>query len=577
MDPSPAISRQRLYSAIFHGVWIVLAFVALWQRLSLPLEPQADPDTWGFLNPELQSLLGHGFQHTQGRNFLYPSFIGALLDIFKDFRAITVAHRLLGVGTGVLLLGSWVQVRRCFSNPRIPQWVFDLAGLLTMAIYLFAPEPQQFEYFIRPDVVCPFFASLALYSVVRFLGGKNAKPDSRRPLVFGALAIFLALVIPALKPSYWLTSVIVTIPIWFGVFDRRETLVRRLLLVAIPSAAAILLVWMPERHFAATDLWSKTWLPQSLFSIHAVIIREQMAEDVAHPDPVVPYSHEKLASTLALLDRGIAEAKEKSPRHFDSLGYDPDYLLYHQSFFRDVAEAESRNWDVIVRFYKFYYLRAWRKRPGPMLHKVATQLGLFYNFDSCPAYCDKKFHLQGTYDCSLSALSDRSLQKTLKQWPPAVRWLDHQAALAKSEAVDWRNKPCTNKTLLRMNKMLRFVIDWLGCSYLPAHLAFLLALPWVIFHKRRRADFGLAAAALAVGYAFNLGNNLGIAIMHTLQEPRYNHIQFCTTLWTEMLTIVFLIELALDVILARRGKFEAPARNEHSDPPLVLEKSAVDL
>ena len=535
MDRSPPDSRRRLYRILFHGAWIAILLAAACLRFSLPLTPLADNDTWGYLNPGVQSLLGRGFQHTNNRNFLYPGLIFGLLASFRDFRAITVLQHTLGLGTGVLLLAAWRQVRRCFSTPRLPQWASDLAGLFTMGVYLFATEPIHFEFYIRPDVICPFFATLALYSIVRFMAAKKLEPGSGKPLYFGALTILLALFIPSLKPSYWLTSVFLTIPIWLALFDSREPLSRRALVVILPASVAVLLIWLPERHFAAADNSSETFLPESLFSIHALIIRDQLADDVAHPDASNPYSQEKLLSTLESLDAGIAASKAESPHHFESLGYDADYLLYHQPFFGNMAKSEGYNWAVVLPFYKYYYRRTWFKRPLPMLRKVATQLGLFYSLE-CPAYCDKHFDLRRSYSRSLLALNDAALQRRLNRLPSAVDWLGQQALLRDASPM------------IAMNKNLRRVINALGNAYVPALLCFLATVPLVIFNKARRAKFGTACAIIAIGFAFNLGNNLGIAVLHTLEVSRYTYVQFATTIWTEMLTFVFLIEVALDAI-----------------------------
>src|SRR5437879_8729938 len=58
--------------------WATVAFIfawAVWQRFKLPLDPIADPDTWGYLSPALRKLTGAEFGHSQGRNFLYPGFL----------------------------------------------------------------------------------------------------------------------------------------------------------------------------------------------------------------------------------------------------------------------------------------------------------------------------------------------------------------------------------------------------------------------------------------------------------------------------------------------------------------------
>src|SRR5438270_114919 len=51
--------------------WALIAFVfagAIWQRFRLPLDPIADPDTWGYLSPALRKLTGAEFGHTNVRN-----------------------------------------------------------------------------------------------------------------------------------------------------------------------------------------------------------------------------------------------------------------------------------------------------------------------------------------------------------------------------------------------------------------------------------------------------------------------------------------------------------------------------
>src|SRR5205823_4279547 len=63
--------------------WTVIALLfagAVWQRFKLPLDPIADPDTWGYLSPALRKLTGAEFGHTNGRNFVYPGF----LSLFSD-------------------------------------------------------------------------------------------------------------------------------------------------------------------------------------------------------------------------------------------------------------------------------------------------------------------------------------------------------------------------------------------------------------------------------------------------------------------------------------------------------------
>src|SRR5438128_8829530 len=94
--------------------WTALAFIftwAVWQRFALPLDPIADPDTWGYLSPALRKLTGAEFGHTQGRNFVYPAFLYLVLSLFADFRAITFVQHLLGLMAGAFFLLTWQRLR----------------------------------------------------------------------------------------------------------------------------------------------------------------------------------------------------------------------------------------------------------------------------------------------------------------------------------------------------------------------------------------------------------------------------------------------------------------------------------
>ncbi|MEI8109060.1 MAG: hypothetical protein WCI46_14700, partial [Verrucomicrobiota bacterium] len=300
---------SRRHLVVFHATWILLLLGAAWGRFSLPLTPDLDPDFRGFLLPAVKALTGHPFEHYEGRAILYPSLAYALLGVFRDFRAITIFHHGLGLATGLLLLATWCAARRALSPARIPLWLHDSAGLAMFTLFLFSPKPIQFEFLIRPDVICPFFAALSLFLIGRFLLAWQVERNSRAIFGFAVAAVFVSFILPILKPSFWLSAIFTTIPVGCALFDRREKPPRRLLMVALPLTAVGLLLILPERLSSRHDIRNATFLPESIFSIHAQIIRDQLAADLAVPDPTVPYPPEKLRTTLALLDAGIASAK----------------------------------------------------------------------------------------------------------------------------------------------------------------------------------------------------------------------------------------------------------------------------
>jgi hypothetical protein len=107
---------------------------AAWQRFSRPLDPIADPDTWGYLSPALRKLTGAEFGHTNGRNFLYPGFLYLVLAAFGDFRAIGVVQHLLGLAAGGIFLVTWRRVRVFVPNSLLNPATYYLIGLIGAAI-----------------------------------------------------------------------------------------------------------------------------------------------------------------------------------------------------------------------------------------------------------------------------------------------------------------------------------------------------------------------------------------------------------------------------------------------------------
>src|SRR5438270_13998842 len=114
-----SISQIPAWRFCFWGAVAALFALAVWQRFALPLDPVADPDTWGYVGPALQKLVGAGFVHTDGRNFVYPAFLFVVLRIFGSCRAIVITQHLLVRAAGGLLLLTWLPARVFVPRSRL--------------------------------------------------------------------------------------------------------------------------------------------------------------------------------------------------------------------------------------------------------------------------------------------------------------------------------------------------------------------------------------------------------------------------------------------------------------------------
>src|ERR1700682_1393618 len=139
--PARRIQISRL---IYRVALLSLFALAAWLRFSLPVDPVADADTWGYLRPALSKLIGAGFIHG-GRNFVYPGFLFLLLRVAGDFRVITITQHLLGLIAGGVLLLTWRRLQVFVPSSRVARLLHGWLGLMGAAFFLAAGEPIRAE------------------------------------------------------------------------------------------------------------------------------------------------------------------------------------------------------------------------------------------------------------------------------------------------------------------------------------------------------------------------------------------------------------------------------------------------
>lgn len=542
--PRPARPTRR-YALVFHGCWLFIILWAAWERFSLPTAPLADKDAWGYLGPALTKLSGGAFAKIEGRGFLYPGFLYLVIGAFRQMSAVTLIQHVLGLVTGLLLLNVWLISRRFLFRPIIPSIVHDFAGLGLMALYLLSSQSMVEEHFLRAESLLPFFTALCYFLIVRFLLAKHVDHQPERTLVYGAAAIMAAFVLPLLKPSYTLSSILVTLPVWWHLFDRRTAWKLRLGMVAGPVLLAWLLLWSPEKEFSKDSPREDIWLPASLFVIHAPQIRDQMARDVDRDEAASPCTRDQLRAILQLLDTEIELSRPRVHHTFASLGFHPDYLLYKDSFCQKLKSILPERADQAA-FYRNYFRRTWLHSPGAMLRKFFTQLWLFYGL-KCPVYDDLVTNFASTYRDTFKTLSHPDhCYHIVSQVPAAVQYVSSLAMLAKNDLA------------APQPRLVEFLLVMLSRMYLPGLIAALAAFVLFAAKKDFRHGCGRLTTIVAVGYAWNLGNAVAIALFHTLGVGRYSHVQLATTMLTQFLSLAFVIEVFGAVLRPRAIKSRSP-------------------
>jgi hypothetical protein len=516
---------------IYLTLALLLMCAAAFFRWRIPQEPLIDPDVGGYLDPALLALTDHGFQHLEGRSFVYPGFVYLILGTFRDFRAISIVQHLMGLAAGGILLACWNLSLTFIKKPVTPTIIGHLLGLLVAALFLFNTSVIRLEHLIRPEAIFPVFAALSMLFNIQFIRYRFLQRENRAALLFGSLTLFNAGLLFYLKPSFYLGTVSATAPVWISLLDAKEQLSTKLLLIGIAAISIAALLFLPEQALKRTDPDSKTFLPTTLFMIHANIIRDQMVLDV-ETKAKTPYASEFLDKTSDLLNQEI-EASKRTGR-YTSLGFDPDYLMYKDSFDRKFSDSfglqgsdRSR-----VRFYYYYFFRAWTHRPMRMLQKVLQQMGILYNNlrKASPYKLESHTQLSAAYldNCGIF---DTKMSFSKIEYEPLKEFISRSTQLTntsyqitQTRAVSWINS---------------FLARTFTLSIL---LAVVLAV--IISMKTDlRTNYGRFLATILLFYTYSFANTLGIAIVHTLEITRYltNQLSYC--LLPQCLTLFLSIEV----------------------------------
>src|ERR1044071_2045200 len=523
--------RLQIFAVVYWATVTGLFAFAAWKRFSLPLDPIADPDTWGYLSPALFKLIGGEFIHVSGRNFVYPGFLLVVLRMFGDFRAVVIVQHLLGLAGGGLILLTWRRVRTFVATSRLVDCIHLGLGLVLGAVVLLAGDTLRAEMEIRPEAICGFLLALSFYCLVEFLARTLVL---RKTAIAGGIGSGIsAILLASTKPSFVFLALVPLLPI--GIFLVTRNPPRQKVGLALGILAAAIMIVLPEYFLSRKDQMNRLFLPTTLFVIHADLIRDQMRDDVAK-QAILPYRNDWLDRIQNQLAAEIAKAAPVEGWRFPSLGFSPDVLMYGTNSIAAQLTAEfNDDIETLPSFYRFYYWRTWQQRPLEMAKKIARQVALFYRAPSPVFDRRKNIPLTDVYKVSAASFDSDSYREHLNTYPPARRWLPRTAYLAEAA------RP------IEQGRVIRLPIVFLSCVYLP-----LLGVTLVSVVACLRSDFrkrvGLLAVLTLLVFAYNGAACLEVAIIATFDGPRYSTVQFCCTVLAEFLALRLLLEVWLQII-----------------------------
>ena len=505
-------------------------------RFRLPPIPFGDPDTWGYLFPALSALTKGVFAHTYGRTFVYPFWIYGILAVFGRFSAICVAQHLLGLLSGALLLASWGRLGRFLPDSTLVRRMRVILGPVALGIFLLSKGSLLMEHSIRPEAVFPFFVILCIWLALRFQECVEAGAFTAA-FAWGSALVYDAALVYFVKPNWGFGFLFAIAPVVASLIYARGQIAFKVGVTLLPAVLVFVTLYAPEERLVRLyDPRSDCFLPSLLLSVHADIIRDEMARDAeradiirdevaTHAEPGGGGRRLLLLKMIGLIDDEVRNARGK----YTAMDINPDVFLYHKDSVCALAgEFFGKDKEAYKEFCFSYYEKAWIHQPGRMVRKVLRQLMQFYSWRN------QTYDASSRADLPFGKLAERTYP-SLKDEVPLDSYQKYRRATLELEQsrAEWKQA-----------YPVSLVNTILYAAYPPIFVASIILALIAISRRAPAAPFQrllpLALCALYL-HSYNFGNCLTIAVVHTMQVGRYVKNQLIFLVFSECCALLFIV------------------------------------
>ena len=412
---------------------------------------------------------------------------------------------------------SWNTLCRLLLGRPASFWL-RLAGLLPVAAYLNSNVSLQYEHSLRPESIFPFFAMLSLFGNLELIRRRWFDPAPQR-VDYSYVAVFLVpLMIYRLKPSFGFGVVFAMLPGMItllspGIKWGEKAAIAFLAVVGIAS------LLISETALKQGDPFTKTFLPDTVFNLHADMVLDQLNRDLAE-HAHTPYPEEFMRAVRDRLAHLLEVSRRPKNNPYPSLGFSPDYLMFIDNVFTPLYPPKQHGGEQRAEFEMYYFQRTVLHQPGRMLAKVWRQMRLFYRFGviTKPSTLGLTEQAKDFYQRNVDFLNTpirSAVSGKLESCAPGRALKSESVRLA---GVD---QPIGGRPLSGAIQAV------LGFLYLPGLLASLGLGTYSIWKRQ----FVMPTMLVALVYSYNFGNNLTIAIVHSLDADRYVANELALTLF----------------------------------------------
>ena len=160
-------------------------------------------------------------------------------------------------------------------------------------------------------------------------------------------------------------------------------------------------------------------------------------------------------------------------------------------------------------------------------------MAIFYS-PMCPGYSrGKSMSLAIWYRDATRNLQVESYPEVWTKYPPAVEFTRRSEVLALTAGA------------IQQRAAMRILLSLVAGAYLPLFLSNLVLSAALLFRPADRRRLGWFAVLVLFVYSYNAASCLAVAVVNSLDVPRYNTIQIFFTILAQFLALWFLCEVSL--------------------------------
>ncbi len=500
-----------------------------------------DPDTYGYLSPAVH-LFGNGTYVSTWRNFLYPSFLILVLQVFPHLGFISKVQHIIGLGTAVIIVLTFFRSRVFLPTGKILDGMVRLVALIGAYVYLLSQSPIMLEHSIRPEALFPFASAMNMLIGLEFSRRVFLKQrvDGLTStwtilLIIGAIGTYY------LKPAWGLAVGASLLPLALAWLWIPNQWVWKSLSTLTGILLSVILFAVPTR-ILQRQVNGDFFLPTTLLCTHA-----QFLQDIIQKDALsLPMKSPERAPMLQFA-QDIRTAIQSPHYKRYGLTLNPDDLMYRGPLEHLASGLQNSKWS-LEKFCYYYYFRSWIEHPLAQIQKVEKQMAYFYSPKKVNIYTpNHSLDPLDQYHISLKAMHDTHYAK----WQP----LDtYQKSL--------QNPHFATSLDPHLPHGMRWLMRLLNNLFLAFLLLSLVGVTIVFFGNDLYRKLLPAALCSLYLSSFNFSNCLTISVVHMMSVSRYHFNQISMSVLSQGFEFLFVIALIITYF----------SRRQLSQPPVKANK-----